>query len=135
MRRYIRHPSDIPITYNLGEKVEHTTEQLMNICEGGLCFRSRSFIAPGTAIRLKIPVRRPAFEANGIVVRCNGTEGHYDVGVAFCDVETEFGIRMVEQICHIEHYRAEVRQREGRTITGQQAATEWIEKHASNFPH
>jgi hypothetical protein len=41
---------------------------------------------------------------------------------------------MVEQICHIEHYKREVAEREGRELSGQQAAKEWIAKYAASFP-
>jgi hypothetical protein len=41
---------------------------------------------------------------------------------------------MVEQVCHIEHYKNEVKRREGREISGEQAANEWIAKFAGNFP-
>ena len=41
---------------------------------------------------------------------------------------------MVEQICHIEHYKSEVLAREGRHLDGEQAAREWIQKFAHGFP-
>jgi hypothetical protein len=41
---------------------------------------------------------------------------------------------MVQQVCSIENYRKEVETREGRTLTNQEAAAEWIKKHAGNFP-
>jgi len=43
-------------------------------------------------------------------------------------------VRMIEQICYIEHYRKEVLLNEGRRITSEQAALEWIEKYAQDFP-
>jgi hypothetical protein len=48
--------------------------------------------------------------------------------------EEAFKVRMVEQICHIEHYRKEVLASEGRRLTTQEAATEWISKYSSKFP-
>ena len=45
-----------------------------------------------------------------------------------------FKVRMVEQICHIEHYRKEVLASEDRRLTSQEAATEWIGKYSSKFP-
>jgi hypothetical protein len=41
---------------------------------------------------------------------------------------------MVEQLCHIEHYRKEVRDTEGRILDGEAAAREWISKFAAKFP-
>jgi hypothetical protein len=39
---------------------------------------------------------------------------------------------MVEQVCHIEHYRKEVMVCEGRQLTSEDAAKEWVAKYASN---
>ena len=41
---------------------------------------------------------------------------------------------MIEQICHIEHYRKEVARVEGRELSTQEAASEWISRYASDFP-
>ena len=43
-------------------------------------------------------------------------------------------MRMVEQVCHIEHWKKEIREKEGRELTGEQAAMEWIKKYAKDFP-
>ena len=134
MRQFIRHPSDIPIEYNLVDVVEHTEESLMNISEGGLCFRSKDPIDSGSAIHIKISIHKPEFEAKGIVVWCRRTNGHYDVGVSFSDTHTEFRVRMVEQVCYIEQYKKEVLEKEGGVLSGKEAAFEWIEKHANSFP-
>jgi hypothetical protein len=41
---------------------------------------------------------------------------------------------MIEQICHIEHYRQEVLRVEGRKLSSKEAASEWISKYARDFP-
>ena len=41
---------------------------------------------------------------------------------------------MIEQICHIEHYRHEIEQVEGRKLNSEEAAREWIQRYASEFP-
>jgi hypothetical protein len=41
---------------------------------------------------------------------------------------------MVQQVCSIENYRKEQREREGRRLSTQEAAVEWIEKYAGRFP-
>jgi hypothetical protein len=134
MRQFLRHPSDIPIKYNLGNMVAHTKEYLKNVSQGGLCFRSKISIDPGSNIHIQIPISKPVFEVNGIVVWCRRTNGHHDVGVSFGDAQTEFGVRMVEQVCYIEQYKKQVLEKEGKTLSGEEAAFEWIEKHAAGFP-
>ena len=42
---------------------------------------------------------------------------------------------MVEQICHIEHYRIKVKENDGRDLNIEEAAQEWIEKYARDFPN
>jgi hypothetical protein len=43
-------------------------------------------------------------------------------------------MRMCEQVCHIENYRNEVKAAEGRELTPEQAAVEWVSKFAARFP-
>jgi hypothetical protein len=41
---------------------------------------------------------------------------------------------MVEQVCHIENYKKEIYRAEGRLLSSEQAAMEWIIRYASRFP-
>ena len=45
-----------------------------------------------------------------------------------------FRARMVEQVCHIEQYRHEILKNEGRKLSSEAAALEWIQKYAPLFP-
>ncbi len=134
MREFIRHPYDIPIEYSLIGNSDTENEHLNNVSEGGLCFRANGNIDPGASILIQIPIRKPKFEAKGRVIWCSKINDHYDVGVKFDDRDTELGIRMVEQVCYIEQYRKEMLLNEGRALTGQEAAVEWIGKYAKDFP-
>ena len=135
MRSFIRHPSDIPIEYQADEEgpgvsVEHLTD----ISNGGLSFTSANELSPGTVLTIRISHVQPDFEARAQVVWCHPEGMHYAVGVAFVESGDLYRMRMVEQICHIEHYKAEVLAKEGRRLDGEQAAREWIEKFAHLFP-
>jgi hypothetical protein len=134
MRLYLRHPTDIPIRYRLGRVVTDHSDRLRNISHGGLCFRSRSHVAPGASIHVQIPIAEPVFEADGVVVWCHPADRAFEVGVRFDGMETNYRVRMVEQVCQIEHYRHETLRTEGRELTGEQAAAEWIEQNAARFP-
>lgn len=135
MRRYIRHPSDIPIHYDLSQERGRGEEYLKDVGGGGLCFRARIRLSPGTEVHLEIPARHPAFEAEGVVAWCRYAGGGFEIGVRFPEGATEYALRMVEQICHIEQYRRDIRAREGRWLTSEAAAAEWIGKFAEDFPH
>lgn len=133
LRQFIRHPSDIPIQVELESVVSSRQEYLHNISAGGLCFRSRIALPPGTIIRIRIPLVRPIFQCSGRVVWCEPNGDEYDVGVQFEAATAAFRLRMVEQICHIEQYKREAA-REGRILTSEVAAMEWISKFAADFP-
>lgn len=132
MRRYIRHPFDVTIRYTVDETAGNGKE-LKNISEGGLCFHSPTPIDTGSRIRIEIPIEPEAFVAEGIVVWCRRHEG-YEIGVQFDEATQSFSLRMVEQVCHIKHYQREVLAKEGRRLSNEEAALEWISKYAKVFP-
>jgi hypothetical protein len=134
MRRFLRHPADIPIECRLTRHGPSRRDRLKNISAGGLCFETSEALQRGCLIQITIPVREPAFKATGTIVWCRRTNSHYDVGVQFADADTEFAVRMVEQICQIHHYQREVLEREGRSLSGAEAAAEWVAKYARDFP-
>ena len=134
MREFIRHPLDIPIKYRIQDSNTIGINNLKNISLGGLCFKSSVPLASGIQLILSIHIIKPAFKAKGVVAWCNKEEDSFDVGVNFFDSDTEYRVRMVEQICQIEHYRKDIQHREGRIISAEKAAEEWIEKYASDFP-
>lgn len=147
MRKYIRHPSDIPISFCVSEANVPVSHRVKDVSVGGLCFSSDSPVRRGTAIRIRIPLvlqplgageevaQSAGFDAEGVVAWCRREAKGYAVGVQFADPSARFGMRMVEQICHIEHYRADIFQSEGRSLTSEEAAREWIERYAAEFPH
>lgn len=134
-RQYIRHPSDIPIQWRLGDLAAPGSEYLRNISEGGLAFISQHDIPVGALIDIHIPIRHPEVSIRGYVVWCKPYGvSEFEVGVRFTDADTRFRMRMVEQVCHIEHFKKEIFEREGRELTGEQAAMEWIKRYAKDFP-
>ncbi|NOY62090.1 MAG: PilZ domain-containing protein [Gammaproteobacteria bacterium] len=134
MRRYIRHPSDIPIYVCLEPTEVGKPQPLNNISEGGLSFSSEVRIARNTVIKLAIILTNPPFHIQGKVSWCRARGDHYDVGVEFADADDLFKARMVEQVCYIEHYKNEINDNGERVIDSEQAAAEWIAKYATKFP-
>jgi hypothetical protein len=135
MRNYIRHPSDIPIEFQVDKEDSPVSqEHLNNISSGGLSFSSAKQLQPGILVTIRISYVQPPFEARAQVVWCNPDGANFVTGVAFLEPEDLFRMRMVEQICHIERYKEEVLASEGRQLDGEQAAREWIQKFADVFP-
>jgi uncharacterized Zn finger protein len=67
------------------------------------------------------------------VAWCHREAEGFVIGVVFTESSDIFRVRMIEQICHIEHYKAKVLATEGRRLDGEQAAREWIHKFADGF--
>ena len=133
-RRFIRHPSRMPIRFDLQGDRTCCDERLCNVSEGGLCFVTKVMLDTGLAIRVTIPVLGEQFAADGIVAWCRSVGRGYEVGVRFVSQQDRFSVRMVEQLCYIEDYRRQVEREEGRHLTSEQAAEEWIERFADRFP-
>ncbi len=134
MRQFIRHPADIPIEYHLEGKWSQSREPLNNISTGGLSFRSKHHLEVNSEISILIPCIKPALKVKGIVVRCHKRKSYYDVAIKFLDKDTESRVRNIEQICYIEKYRKDIFETEGRELSGEEAASEWIAKYAKDFP-
>ena len=58
----------------------------------------------------------------------------FELGVEFLNADDAFRARMVEQVCYIENYKLTVFREEGRRLSLEEAAREWISKFASDFP-
>ena len=132
-RAYIRHPLDMPIELELTQDSKPSSS-VQNVSVGGLCCRSGEHLSPGAHVRVRVPCVNPPFETDGAVVWCRHRDHEYDVGIRFCVPEDVFRARMVEQVCHIEQYRQKVLRTEGRCLSGEEAAREWIVRYAAHFP-
>ncbi|MDH5353595.1 MAG: PilZ domain-containing protein [Gammaproteobacteria bacterium] len=136
IRKYIRHPSDVPIQVVL-DRVDDSDdgdETLTNISLGGLSFVSPEALDVLQKVRVCIPLIKQNNFLEGRVVWCEKAKNGYEIGLEFDRSEEVFRLRMIEQICHIEHYRREVEQQQGRTLSIEEAAKEWISEYAGDFP-
>ena len=136
-RLYVRHPSDVPIAWKLEDIAVQGSEPLKNVSQGGLAFMSTTELTLGASVVIQIPAIDPQMSLRGVVVWCEeyGTDPEeFEVGVRFVDENNHFRMRMVEQICHIEHFKHELLATEGRAISGEEAALEWIKRYANDFP-
>ena len=137
-RHFIRHPSDIPIEVLFSKPSSKSTrkkEKLKNISFGGLSFSSHQPMRTGDVLTVRISISKPEFAAQGTVSWCMPQDDEYLIGLEFLKQDDAFLARMVEQVCHIEQYKNEILHREGRELDSKQAALEWIQKFASEFPN
>lgn len=133
-RSYIRHLTSVPLEVKPYSMRQKLTLQLNNVSVGGLSFNSPTEFHPGDLVKIKIKETKPVFYVDGVVQWCHQCEGFYELGVEFLGEEDAFRVRMMEQVCHIEHYR-QSQMKDGRHISKNDASREWIEKHGSEFPH
>jgi hypothetical protein len=134
-REFIRHPAGIPIEYSLVDNLSYNPDFMNNVSLGGLSFQANHYIEPDRWLHIHIPINDEDFEIDGQVRWCQRSyDDHYDVGIKFADQQQAFLARMVEQICHIEQYKREIMDNEGRKLSSDEAAAEWIEKFAEKFP-
>lgn len=133
MRQFIRHPSSIPLEYSVKD-IPSDPQSMLNISEGGLSFISKNRLELGSLITITIKTLKPDTQLIGRVVWNNELDsGEYLVGVKFTESE-HYRARMVEQICYIEQYRRRIFEEEGRDLSSEEAANEWISHYASRFP-
>lgn len=137
MRAFIRHPSDVPIELSeaAGGNVPRAKPRVKDVSLGGLSFSCPERLKVGGEVKVRIPIVTPPFEARARVVWCLSQPDRFEAGVEFVDPQDAFAARMVEQICHIEHYRLWVKEVEGRVLDAEEAALEWIGKFAEDFPN
>ncbi|MBS7660681.1 PilZ domain-containing protein [Pseudomonas lalucatii] len=133
MRRFLRHPSDMPVELVLRKQDFVPTQRLNNISLGGVACNSSRGFRRGTAVELRIPLLGEQARYPGVVAWCHKLEEDYLVGIAFTDEDTLFRARMVEQICQIEHYRRQRERELGHALQIESVAREWIAQHAAEF--
>ena len=136
MRQFIRHPASIPIQLEeLDREISHSINTLNNVSFGGVSCLCAEPLKKGSTVKMKVECVNPDFEISGKIVWCRARNNLYEVGIEFIvSKDMFFHLRMVEQICHIEHYRNEVLHNESRKLSNEEAAKEWIEKYADSFP-
>lgn len=134
-RKFVRHPSDIPIEIMETDlHYEGNKSHLRNISFTGLSFVCQHNLKKNAIIHFRIPYVEPVFEADGRVVWSLEEEKGHRIGVEFLGEIDAYRGRMVEQVCYIEHYRRELGRERGEEVSSEDAAKNWIEKYAAEFP-
>ena len=127
-------PIHVTLDWVEDEDDETVDQTITNVSLGGLAFMSQKPLEVLQRVRVCIPLLRQDNHLVGNVVWCEKNTRGYEIGIEFEKSRDVFRLRMIEQICHIEHYRKEVERLEGRMLTSQEAAGEWIPKYAGDFP-
>ena len=127
-------PIQVSLDWVEDENDETVDQTITNVSLGGLAFLSQNPIEVLERVRVSIPVLNQENNLVGNVVWCEKSDNGYEIGIEFEKSRDVFRLRMIEQICHIEHYRKEILRVEGRDLSAGEAAREWISKYAGDFP-
>ena len=127
-------PIQVTLDWVEEDNDETVDQTITNVSLGGLAFISSKPLEVLERVRVSIPVLNQENFLIGNVVWCEKSRTGYEIGIEFEHSRDVFRLRMIEQICHIEHYRKEVARLEGRELDSQEAAREWISKYAGDFP-
>ncbi|MFB9886039.1 PilZ domain-containing protein [Balneatrix alpica] len=133
MRRYHRFMLEVPIEIDTPEYAIALDQHSYNLSQGGLAFISEVPLPAGTLVQVRIPLVDPVFECEAEVKHCCRQGSRYEVGLMFTDPDDAYRSRMVEQMCCIEIYKKRVWQEEGRQLSTEAAAAEWIGRYAADF--
>ncbi|MDB6060729.1 MAG: type pilus assembly PilZ [Verrucomicrobiaceae bacterium] len=131
MRKFVRHPSSIPIELSVA-RAAIPRARCRNISNGGFACTVDEPLPVGSSVCLRIPVIWPEYRGNGVVAWCQQVTPAYEIGIQFV-AQDLFKTKMVEQLCQIEQYRIQLQLNEGRTLSSQAAAEEWIALYAKDF--
>ena len=128
----------MPIKVTLVEVPDDTNKKsygkLNNVGLGGLAFLSQQSIPLGQHVKIFFNLLDQTHGLSGQVVWIKELKQGFDTGIQFDNADELYSLRMVEQVCHIEHYRKEIAQHEGRKLSSEDAAKEWIQLYAGKFP-
>lgn len=104
-RKYVRHPTSIPIEVWESSQTEHNIQQLNNVGLGGLAFESEVAWEIDSLIAIRVLVE-PLIVLQGKVVWCHNKGDHFEIGVQFLELQNE----VVEEVCQIEIYQKLIRE-------------------------
>ncbi|MBI5272147.1 MAG: PilZ domain-containing protein [Burkholderiales bacterium] len=135
MRQFTRHVIDVPVRVGFAPDDHPGAFHTRDVGQGGLAFRCSCAVPAGRPVDVCIDCVEPPFHAHAQVAWCRPHPvSGYELGVRFLDADDAFRARMVAQVCAIEDYRRSVRRTQGRDLAPEEAAAEWIERHAADFP-
>lgn len=129
--RFIRHPVEIPLRCR---RLVRRATDLVDLEYGGLHFIRREPFAPATKLVLLVAVLGEEHRFCAQVLWCRELGERHEITVGFSAREDAFRARMIEQFCQIECYRRRMRVMQGRDLSPDAAAREWVERFAAHFP-
>lgn len=129
---FIQHPCHIPLSVKTKPRKLKTPSS--EPAGPGLCFKSSHPYPIGSHLEIGLNLNDAPFKGDALVAWVQPEEDAFWIGVHFLGRDASYSMRMAEQICQIEHYRQDVLHNQGRRLSAEEAAAEWVDKYAARFP-
>ena len=106
-----------------------------DLSEGGLAFYSLNPFQNGTPVDITIGVRDRIFRIEALTVYSaeRPVKRFYRTGVEFKDSTNAFKAKLAEEVVLIKAYQKQLSKETHHHVSEEEAALEWIEKHAAFF--
>lgn len=102
-RKFIRHPSDVPLEIRKNAHQPERLTQLQDLGFGGLSFVSSEFYDEGDFVTIRFPLSDGQVEFHGHIVWVEMISDRFPqkmrYGIKFEDAETLDKVRLIESIC------------------------------------
>jgi hypothetical protein len=137
-RCFIRHPVSMTVQCRIEGHREAHANEIRDISFGGMYFISADSYAPGDIVEMEFPPLILRNKITGEIIWSSLLNPkpvvQFSNGLKFLSKQVLFMARMIEQMCCIEKYREAQIRESHRSLSGDQAAREWIQMCAARFP-
>lgn len=130
-RPFIDHPPQIPLHYHA---VAGAAPDKRGAAGIGIRFAGHRAVNCGCVLEVCIALNGEVHRFRGIVAAIARERSSYNICLWIRGKRQAFAARMAEQLCHIEGYRHMRTQQKGYDMGADEAALEWIERFAADFP-
>lgn len=130
-RPFIDHPTQIPLHYH---RVADATPDQGGAAGIGIRFAGHRAVNCGCVLEVRITLNGEVHRFRGIVAAIAREGSSFTICLWIQGKRQAFAARMAEQLCHIEGYRHMRTRQRGYEMGADEAALEWIERFAADFP-
>lgn len=107
LRKFFRHPAEIPIEVWRDDGIEEDSQYLTNISLGGLAFKSNHEWEMNSTVTIHL-LLNPTLQIRGNVVWCEKLENMYQIGIKFLDsphLDNKTKESMIDEVCEADLYK------------------------------
>ena len=126
--------SDLSVRLRHARRDGSRARTLQNISVGGIACYSDEPVPTGERVAIEMAIGDQSVQLEGCVVWCRAaTGGRFELGLRFEDGAADSREQLCHELAEIEHYRHEVLMLEGRQLSSDAAALEWMSTRG--LPH